>query len=190
MADKKQPSPGIFDIARPGSGGLPASSTSRSIISSNRPLMRDPMMSEPSEGDLTPPKEAPKPSPKMVIQPLHDTTEPEPVAPAKPPEGFPEPVPDAAVKLEDAPGVPLDSEEREVDSELARKHAARLQKMIEEEEYFLPIKTVEERRSRKVAIFGILLIVVLAAAWYNSALDAGLLPNIYNLPHTSFFTVK
>lgn len=159
--------------------------------------MRDPMMSEPSEGDLTPPKESPKPSPKMVIQPLHDTTEPEaapeqaePVVPAKPPEGFPEPVPDAAVKPEDAPGVPLDSEEREVDSELARKHASRLQKMIEEEEYFLPIKTVEERRSRKVAIFGILLIVVLALAWYNTALDAGLLPNTYDLPHTSFFTVK
>jgi hypothetical protein len=132
MANKKQPASGIFDIAKPGKGG-PASSTTRSIIVSSRPLMRDPMMSEPSEGDLAPTKVAAKPSAKMVIQPLRDTAEPEPA---------PEPVADAAVKPEDTPGVPLDSQEREVDTELSRKHAARLQKMIEDEQYFLPIKTV------------------------------------------------
>jgi hypothetical protein len=188
MADKKQSSPGIFDIAKPGKGGLPASSSGRPIIVSNRPLMRDPMMAEPQPDDDPAPVEtaqAAKPSQKLVIEPLHGDTQPEPA-----PESVPEPVPDVAVKPEDIPGVPQASEEREVDTELARKHAARLQKMIEEEEYFLPIKTVEERRSRKVAIFGILLILVLAAAWYNTALDAGLLPNTYNLPHTSFFTVK
>lgn len=204
MATKKQSSSGVFDVSKPGKSGLPASSTTRAIIVSNRPLMRDPMMSEPSKGDLTPPPV--KPSPKMTIQPLHDTVEHEPKAepapqanvqaaqPAevtpKPPEGFPEPAPDAAIKPEEAPGVPPENEEREVDTELARKHAARLQKMIEEEEYFLPIKTMEERRSRKVAIIGLLLIIVLAAAWYDVALDAGLLPNTYDLPHTSFFTVK
>ncbi|CAN5167539.1 hypothetical protein BH09PAT3_BH09PAT3_0020 [soil metagenome] len=86
--------------------------------------------------------------------------------------------------------VPSEAEARESDKKVARDRAARLAKMIEEEEYFLPIQTLEERRSRRVAIFGLLLIIVLAVAWYDIALDAGLLSNTYNLPHTSFFTVK
>jgi hypothetical protein len=87
-------------------------------------------------------------------------------------------------------GVPAESEQREDDAKIARARAARLQKMIDEEEYFLPIQTLEERRSRRVAILGLLLIIVLAVAWYNVALDAGLLPNSFSVPHTSFFSIK
>ncbi|MDB5169733.1 MAG: hypothetical protein JWN82_129 [Candidatus Saccharibacteria bacterium] len=213
MANNKKPvGSGVFDVARPGRGGLPASATTRSVITTNRTVV-DPMVNEPQPEEQ--PAPLAQPAKKIIITPLHDDVEPEAVVPVqavvapevpvpdepkqvpvpeakppKPPEGFPEPVPDAAVKPEDTPGVPPKPEEREVDSEIARKRAARLQKMIDEEEYFLPIKTAEERRSRKVAIFGILLIVLLALAWYNTALDASLLPNTYNLPHTSFFTVK
>lgn len=86
--------------------------------------------------------------------------------------------------------VPADHDTREAESEVARERAARLEKLVESEEYFLPIETVEQRRSRRVAIFGLLLIIILAAAWYNVALDAGLLPNTYNLPHTTFFSIK
>lgn len=235
MVKKKQPARTIFDVAKPGKGGLPASATTRPVIVTNRPVITDPMVTEPQ---LTPVLPAVKPSKKIIITPLHQNIVPEtdqpkaetppseitsiktpptkaplaesstaentvesPMAEAKPdaeapkisatpPEGFPEPVADAALVPGDAPGVPAEPDERDAESELARKRAARLQKMIDDEEYFLPIKTVEERRSRKVAIFGLLLIILLAAAWYDIALDASLLPNTYDLPHTSFFTVK
>lgn len=199
MASNNKPKPGIFDVAKPGRGGLPASANSRSVIVSNRPVMKDPMMSEPE------PQAEPEPAvrtQKIKVQPLHDTTE---LATA---EQTPEPEP--TVTVDDKPvkvtsettvadvapeslepvAIPEAGEERESDDELNRQRVARLQKMIEEEEYFLPIKTVEERRSRKVAIIGISTIIILAAAWYNVALDAGLLPNTYDLPHTSFFSIK
>jgi len=226
MTNKKQPARMIFDVAKPGKGGFPASATTRPVIVTNRAVIKDPMVTEPQSAPVLP---TAKPSKKIVITPLHQNVAPEtdqpkaetppvetspsetppdaeaaekqPVVEAKPdaeapkvsttpPEGFPEPVADAALAPEGMPGVPADPEERDAESELARKRAARLQKMIDDQEYFLPIKTMEERRSRKVAIFGLLLIILLAAAWYDIALDASLLPNTYDLPHTSFFTVK
>jgi len=72
----------------------------------------------------------------------------------------------------------------------AQEREAKLQEMIEDEQYFLPINAAQERRSRRVAIIGLVVIVVLALAWYNVALDAGLLPNQFDVPHTSFFTIK
>ncbi len=201
MANKKQPPRTVFDVAKPGKDGLPTSATTRPVIVTNRPVIKDPMVNDPQ------PSPQPSSSKKITITPLHDDVEPEkPQAAPKP-----EPQTDSTVAVNDKPvtvtpettiadvappesldpaGVPTTGEERDAESELAHKRAARLQKMIDEEEYFLPIKTVEERRSRKVAIFGILLIIILAAAWYDVALDAGLLPNTYNLPHTSFFTVQ
>ncbi|HEY1064349.1 MAG TPA: hypothetical protein VGE30_03585 [Candidatus Saccharimonadales bacterium] len=200
MATNKPPKHGIFDVAKPGSGQLPASGNSRSVIVSNRPVIKDPMVSEPTKPEATP--EAPS-TKKIRIEPLHDTAE----APTPEPETAPEPTvvvddkpvtvtPETTVAdiapnaLEEPVAIPQPSEAREAEDELNRKRVARLQKMIDEEEYFLPIKTVEERRSRKVAIIGTITIILLAAAWYNIALDAGLLPNTYDLPHTSFFTVK
>lgn len=189
----------VFDVSGPGKGSQ-ASATSRPLITGNAPVIKDPMVNEPSTEPVLPAK----PSKKVNIQPLHnditppeEIKAPEPIAieepafePAEKPTGFPEPAPDAAVKPEEAPGVPADADQRDEDSKVARERAVRLQKMIDEEEYFLPIQTTEQRRSRKVGIIGIVLIIVLALAWYNVALDAALLPNTYNLPHSTFFTVK
>ena len=192
MAAKKSVDTTVFDVSKPKQGAPPLKVGKRAVI-------------KPADAPVV--EEAAKESPaatashakKVVIKPLHESVaetavEPTPEPPEsnspEPPKGFPEPVENAAVKPEAQPGVPAEKADREADDEIARKRTERLKKMIEEEEYFLPIQTVEERRSRKVAVFGLILIIILAAAWYDAALDANLLPNTYNLPHTTFFTVK
>jgi hypothetical protein len=211
MAESKKStpkkSPGVFDISHPGKGGIAASSTSRPVIIKHQ-LMPDPMVNTDRQPDL--PVVLPsKAATKVRIAPLHDDIDADGIQdPPKAAKEVPEPVPNVVVadkpevkitsetKIADvAPepdtsGIPESPDEREADNRMAREKAAKLQRMIDNEEYFLPIETLEERRSRKVAIFGVILIVVLAIAWYNVALDAGLLENTYNLPHTTFFTVK
>lgn len=71
-----------------------------------------------------------------------------------------------------------------------REHREHVQKLVDSQRYFLPIQTVKQRASRRALLIGIPLIIILAIAWYDVALDAGLLANSYHVPHTSFFTVK
>lgn len=66
------------------------------------------------------------------------------------------------------------------------KHDAEIQKLIDSKTYSLPIKTVEQRRSKRVVILGILLSIVLIAAWADISLDAGLV-KVSGVPHTHFF---
>jgi hypothetical protein len=213
MANKKKPSTGVFDIAKPGRSGLATSATTKPVIISNRPVMQDPMMVSDAPKD-TEPSTAPvlKPTKKVVIKPLHDDIEPDAAAEPAPivqtpqlvtadiitpivkkPE-LPEPEedePEAPAEKVTAPVAALSADEQsEADAQKAAARVSRLEKLIEDEQYFLPINTVEERRSRRLAILGAILIIVLSLAWYDSALDAGLVPNTYNLPHTSFFSVK
>lgn len=219
MANKKQPVTGVFDIAKPGRSGLAASATTKPVIISNRPVMQDPMMvSDATSNDDRATAPVLKPTKKVVIQPLHEgvvpeepaapaPTTPEPVvaksqlvtaeisiptvkkpepAPAEEPEQPKEPAEKVA-----QPVSPLSKDEQsEADTQKTQARVARLEKLIEDEQYFLPINTVEERRSRRLAILGLILIIVLSLAWYDSALDAGLVPNTYNLPHTTFFSIK
>lgn len=125
----------------------------------------------------------------LATEPAADDPKPAPLKEAKTAEDVKKPEQVMVSPAEPEPAVPADRDKREEETEVARERAARLEKLIEDEAYFLPIETLEQRRSRKVAIIGLLLIILLAAAWYNMALDANLLPNTYNLPHTSFFDV-
>jgi hypothetical protein len=60
-----------------------------------------------------------------------------------------------------------------------------LDTLVGQKTYFLPINAVEQRRSRHVLIFGIILILILAVAWLNIALDAGFvdIPGVRPLTH-------
>lgn len=71
-------------------------------------------------------------------------------------------------------------------AEEAAKKDASLQSLVESKQYFLPINTVEKRRSKRVVIGGILLSLVLAIVWVDVALDAGLIGSS-GLPHTHYF---
>ena len=150
----------------------------------------------------TPDTAAPEPTPEPAVEPV---ATPEPVANPAPditppelkPEEAPQPEP-AKPEAEPAVAVPaakrddkqLSPMQNDEALRLAQERAARLQHMVEKEQYFLPINAVEERRSRRVALLGLLLVVLLALAWYDVALDASLVPNTFNLPHSSLFTLK
>lgn len=41
--------------------------------------------------------------------------------------------------------------------------------------YFLPINTLEKKRAKRAAVLGVIVIIILAGAWFNIALDAGLI---------------
>lgn len=61
------------------------------------------------------------------------------------------------------------------DEDEADEAAANIQKLVVEKRYFLPINTQEKRRTKHFIILGIILILLLALAWANIALDAGLI---------------
>jgi hypothetical protein len=67
------------------------------------------------------------------------------------------------------------------------EHDTAIQKLVDEKQYFLPINAVEKRRSQRFILLGILLSVVLAFAWLDVALDAGIISLNVNLPHTHLF---
>ncbi len=52
---------------------------------------------------------------------------------------------------------------------------ARTKKLVEGKKYFLPINAVEQRRSTQIAVVGVIIALILAAAWVDVALDAGLI---------------
>jgi len=50
-----------------------------------------------------------------------------------------------------------------------------IQKLVTEKRYFLPINSQEKRRTKRFIILGVVLILLLAVAWTDIALDAGLI---------------
>ncbi|MEO8105007.1 MAG: hypothetical protein ABI602_01590 [Candidatus Saccharibacteria bacterium] len=50
----------------------------------------------------------------------------------------------------------------------------KIQKLVLDKRYFLPINSQEKRRTERFVVLGIVLILLLAAAWLDIALDAGL----------------
>ncbi|HEY5153083.1 MAG TPA: hypothetical protein VII55_03840 [Candidatus Saccharimonadales bacterium] len=71
-------------------------------------------------------------------------------------------------------------------SEEAKRQAA-IDKLAESKKYYLPINTVEKRRSRRFVALGVILSLLLALAWADIALDAGLITTNTSLPHTHYF---
>ena len=55
------------------------------------------------------------------------------------------------------------------------KRQAALLEMIESKKYYLPINTVEKRRTKQFVAGGIVLSLLLIAAWLDIAMDAGLI---------------
>jgi hypothetical protein len=70
------------------------------------------------------------------------------------------------------------------DKEAAARETA-LQKLTESREYFLPINSVEKLRSKRVAILGTALSILLIVVWIDIALDAGLLTlgSVHSVTH-------
>ena len=70
---------------------------------------------------------------------------------------------------------------------LARKQL--VGELINKGKYFLPINQVKSRKNKNLIIISSFLIFLLIIAWYDVALDSGLVKNSLNLPHTHFFSL-
>ena len=225
-ATKKKTSKKVMDVAHPGKS-TPAA-TSKPIIITNRPIMKDPMMAEENEPaqEATAPTLPHKSTPTKVI-PLSEPTDPaevkenaeptpevpdtvstdapqEAVAPAEPevketpqekePATKPAPVHFAAPESEEAPSddTPAPSltpdEELEAAATKATERDAALQKLVDSKQFFLPINSVEKRRTKRVVVIGILLSIVLVLLWLDVALDANLIQIPGINPVTHFFS--
>jgi hypothetical protein len=79
----------------------------------------------------------------------------------------------------------------EIDAEAEAKqaeHDAAIQKLIDSKQYFLPINSVEKRRTKRVIVLGVALSLLLIIAWADVALDAGLVQIDGIKPVTHFFS--
>lgn len=235
MAKKTRAAKPMVDVAHPGKSA--PSGNSKSVIVSNRPLLKDPMMIEdtpakddkpseekaaiktPSQQPVLQPLTAPllesekpdnevvaeKPSLEYAETPLVIDKTPEPEAETDPQEENPVPVekpapPEEPVEKsepanpetpEGNPAAPKDKnnpKQSEIESAEHVQHQAEIDKLVDSKKYFLPINAVEKRRSRRFVAAGILLSLLLIAAWVNIALDAGLIEINGIKPLTHFFS--
>jgi hypothetical protein len=89
---------------------------------------------------------------------------------------------------------PMSPEEQEAAAkkveEEKTEHTAAIQKLVDNEQYFLPINSVESRKVKRFIALGAALIILLAVAWVDVALDAGLVQLGGLKPVTHFFTAK
>jgi hypothetical protein len=213
MAEPKPKSTGktipIADVARPGKS-VPADN-SKSVIVPNRPMVKDPMVVENAAEAESPPEPSPKLFAKAerklqpLEQPAADTDLPaadkqDAADEKQPAEADKSEASQPAEPAETAPAgdeAPADKEEPNKDAKKAAeadeakaaeaaKHQAAVDKLADSKQYYLPINTVEKRRSRRFVLLGVLLSLVLLIAWGDVAIDAGLI-NSNGLPHTHFF---
>lgn len=166
MADKKKPTKiAVNDVV---SDDKTAPDTSaKPIIVTNRPIMKDPMVTEkPAEKRAV---NKPKPAKTIVTPDLKPSVElPKEEKPA--PKAVDPEVTEKAEAAEQA------------------EHDATVQKLVDGKQYFLPINAVEKRKSRRFILLGVVLSLVLAVAWVDVALDAGLIHISGLKPATHFFS--
>lgn len=135
---------------------------------------------------------------KVVIAPIHtdveaDSEDPEPTVkdveePADEGEQQ-QPVEEPQAKDTDETVKKSDiSVDEAVAAETARdERTKKVAELVHSEQYFVPINAAGARRNRRRIIGGVFVLVLLVLAWYNLSLDAHLLPNTFDLPHTDLF---
>jgi hypothetical protein len=200
--DKKPVAKAIVDVAEPGKTA-PANN-SKSVLVTNRPIVKDPMVKQSAEDASADTTESDKKTGPVkshnVIQPLESSPTPEAPKTETTPESSEDPKseesseptetaassstePMAGAKAE----VAMDKVAEKAAAEQA-KHDASIEKLIESKKYFLPINAVEQRRSKRNVVLGLVLSVILTVAWVNVALDAGLVEINGIKPVTHFFS--
>lgn len=214
MAEKpKSSSKPIVDVAHPNKSA--PSQNSKSVIVSSRPMLKDPMVVDQEDLEITAIEEkkpestiteiaaiaaADKPA-KTEDKPADDKDAKD----AKPETAKEEPNPEPAepdksessaddeVKTDETDAKEEDKDtapenQLDIDASKEAEHEAAVQKLSDSKKYFLPINAVEQRKSKQFVILGIVLSVILALAWVNIALDAGLIKIPGVKPVTHFFS--
>jgi hypothetical protein len=138
-----------------------------------KPLLAPITDAEPETDAPAAPETAEKPQPSPATG--HDTSIPpdEDAPPEETKEGDKGTLVGGAVEDEEA---------------IKAKADAELQKLVDSKKYFLPINSREKQRTKRLLALGVLLSLVLIAAWFDIALDAGLLHIEGVKPLTHFFS--
>ena len=179
----------IADVAHPGTTA--PTDTSKSIIT-HRLMVKDPMVVE-EDAKLEDTGSLPKKTSELKIAPPTEPVtndDPAPVEPETPAaEKAPEPAETEEPKSadEDKKSLKAPKSDKDIKAAEAAKDA-KLQQLIDSKKYSLPINAVEQRRSKRVVTLGIVLAILLALAWVNIALDAGLIHLDNIKPLTHFFS--
>jgi len=130
------------------------------------------------------PEAEPAPEPKQALGPEEPEPKPEIPEPASNPEPETAPAPEES-KTDDESAEAADK----VAEKLRKEHEAGVAKLVQSQKYFVPIQTTKKRRARQ-ALWIVPLIIVLAVAAYDVLLDANIVDNTYDLPHTSWLKSK
>jgi len=179
----------IIDVARPNETA--PSDTSVPVIVNNRPLLRDPMMANESQSIDKPATETPKLSPtatKINIQPLgykedevvdtedkgkeSDKVE---IVPAEEVAPSTQDQSENIISVENQAETKTEEEKNVIESEEQAKYDADLQELVVSKKYYLPINTVQKRRTKRFVAIGIGVTILLVVIWIDIALDAGLI---------------
>lgn len=180
--EKKQ----IDDISQPGT--TPAEATSRPIIVSHGPALKDPMVTREAIADESKPVSeeiTTQPAVKKVIKPIESgkkqDIEEQAQKPAvekdevQHPDVTEEAVVDAVVEQVS------DKTKQEAQSKEELEREELVNKLVTEKKYFVPIGQVHKRRNHRI-VLAILLIIVLSGVGAVLAVDAGLLVTDVELP--------
>ncbi len=174
----------IIDVAKPNESAPSASSIP--VIVNNRPLLRDPMMSANVPDAGKPAQEASKLSfvTKINIQPVvsddiktevSEVSKPTDEEPSADIESGPD-LPETGILSSDDTIGPQDGEAKAaIENEIAVKQDAELQDLVDSKKYFLPINTVQKRRTKRFVAIGFGITILLVFIWVDVALDAGLI---------------
>lgn len=179
----------IIDVARPNETA--PSDTSVPVIVNNRPILRDPMMANESQSIDKPATETPKLSPtatKINIQPLgykedevvntedkgkeSDKVE---LVPAEEVVPSTQDQSENLISVENQAETKTEEEKNVIESEEQAKYDADLQELVVSKKYYLPINTVQKRRTKRFVAIGIGVTILLVVIWIDIALDAGLI---------------
>ncbi len=183
MIDKNKT---LTDVEKPGT--TPAHATSRPIIISKTPVVKDPMVSndEPMGAE---PVRLPPSAAKKTIAPLSAADkEPETPTDSEPTDKIVD-KPEEADSKEEA--LPIEAETDQSPEEIAaaaqavlskeeQQQAELVEKLVEQKKYFVPIGAVQKRRTaRNTALLAFVLLVLVGAAL---AVDAGIIKTEFTLP--------
>jgi hypothetical protein len=210
-AKKKPAAKQVMDVQKPDK--VAADATAKPVIVANRQILRDPMVtaeattpvaeSKPSaplvpepaveaKAEIQPEEPEPATEPKVqagekVITPPTETAAEEPAKeePAAEPEAEPELEKADESETPEPTEVTTDAAIEAAAEDAEAKRDAELQKLIDKKQYFLPINAMEQRRAEQFIALGIVMSIILALAWLDISLDAGLIhiDNIHALTH-------
>ncbi|MDB5185224.1 MAG: hypothetical protein JWN38_1032 [Candidatus Saccharibacteria bacterium] len=111
----------------------------------------------------------PEPSPEPAAP--TEPKKPEPPKPAEPAADEPEEPAPETPKGDDQL-TPGEEDKAAVSND---EHEIAIAKLIESQQYFLPINTMEKRKARRFIALGVVLILLLGVGWTDIALDAGII---------------